>query len=59
MKYLLAIACVAVLGACTIREDRTVQQPTPAATAVVTPAPSSNAVVYTNPPPATTTVYTR
>jgi hypothetical protein len=54
-----AIACVAVLGACSVKEERVVQQPAPAAT-VVTPAPASNAVVYTTPAPAsTTTVYTR
>lgn len=56
------IASVAILGACTIKEEKTVQQPTPAASTVVaTPAPSSGSVVYTNPEPAssTTTVYTR
>jgi hypothetical protein len=54
-----AIVCLAILSACTIREERTVQQPVPAASTVVaTPAPSST--VYTTAPPArTTTVYTR
>jgi hypothetical protein len=55
-----AIACLGVLGACSIKEERVVQQPAPAAATVVTPAPASNAVVYTSPAPAsTTTVYTR
>jgi hypothetical protein len=55
-----AIACLAALSACSVREERVVQQPVPAASTVVaTPAPSSS-VVYTTPPPATsTTVYTR
>jgi hypothetical protein len=61
MKRLLvaAIACVAALSACSIKEEKTVQQPAPAASTVVaTPAPS--ATVYTTPAPATsTTVYTR
>ena len=53
-----AIACLAILGACSIKEEKTVQQPAPAATVVATPAPSST--VYTTAPPATaTTVYTR
>jgi hypothetical protein len=60
MKYLplVAAALVASLGACSIREERTVQQPAPAAV-VATPAPGT--VVYTDPAPATatTTVYTR
>ena len=47
--------CVASLAACSIKEERVVQ-PAPAP-AVVTPvAPGS--VVYTQPAPATTTVYT-
>jgi hypothetical protein len=60
MKYLAlaALALVASLGACTIKEERTVQQPAPA-TVVATPAPGT--VVYTDPAPttSTTTVYTR
>jgi hypothetical protein len=60
MKYLplAAVALVASLGACSIKEERTVQQPAPA-TVVATPAPGT--VVYTDPAPATTTttVYTR
>ena len=55
---LAAVALVASLGACTIKEERTVQQPAPA-TVVATPAPGT--VVYTDPAPttSTTTVYTR
>ena len=55
------IASAAILGACTVKEEKTVQQPAPAASTVVaTPAPSSSSVVYTNPAPASsTTVYTR
>ena len=56
----IAITCVAALAACSVKEERVVQQPAPAAATVVTPAPASNAVVYTSPAPAsTTTVYTR
>ena len=60
MKPLLVLACVAgsvFVSACMVREERIVQ-PAPSA-AVVAPAPS--AVVYTDPPPktTTTTVYTR
>jgi hypothetical protein len=53
------IVCLVALSACSIKEERTVQQPAPvASTVVATPAPS--ATVYTTPPPATaTTVYTR
>jgi hypothetical protein len=61
MKYypVIAIACVAALAACSIKEERVVQQPAPvASTVVATPAPA--ATVYTTPAPAsTTTVYTR
>ena len=60
MKYLplAAVALVVSLGACTIKEERTVQRPAPAAAVVATPAPGT--VVYTDPAPAsTTTVYTR
>lgn len=54
----LAVACIAVLGACTVKEEKTVQQPAPAATVVTTPAPAPT--VYTTPAtPSTTTVYTR
>ena len=60
MKYLplAAVALVVSLGACSIKEERVVQQPAPAAV-VATPAPGT--VVYTDPAPAasTTTVYTR
>jgi hypothetical protein len=60
MKYLAlaALALVTSLGACTIREERTVQRPAPA-TVVATSAPGT--VVYTDPAPttSTTTVYTR
>ncbi len=53
----LAFAASALGAACTVREERVVQ-PTPAAAAVVAPAPSN--VVYTDTPRSTTTtVYTR
>jgi len=57
----IALVCLASLAACSIKEEKTVQQPTPAASTVVaTPAPASNTVVYTDPAPATTTTaYTR
>ena len=62
MNYLplLAVVLVGSLGACSIKETRTVQQPAPAATVVATPA-APGTVVYTDPAPATatTTVYTR
>jgi hypothetical protein len=51
-----AAVCGVGLAACTIREERTVQVPTPVP-AVVTPAPGDT-VVYTQPAPVTTTVYT-
>jgi len=59
LKRLSVVALVsfAALAACTVKEERTVQQPAPAATIVATPAPA--ATVYTAPAPATTTVYTR
>jgi hypothetical protein len=61
MNYLplFAVVLVASLGACSIKETRTVQQPAPA-TVVATPA-APGTVVYTDPAPATatTTVYTR
>ena len=61
MKYLpiAAVALVASLGGCSIKEERTVQRPAPAAAVVATLAPGT--VVYTDPAPATstTTVYTR
>ncbi|MEA2911563.1 MAG: hypothetical protein QOJ15_3644, partial [Bradyrhizobium sp.] len=53
MKYFpITAALVASLGACSIKEERTVQQPAPAAD-VATPAPRT--VVYTDPDPATAT----
>ena len=57
---LLAVVLVASLGACSIKEERVVQQPAPAATVVATPAAPGTGV-YTDPAPATatTTVYTR
>jgi hypothetical protein len=61
MKSVFAIVVIAgLVSACTYRHE-TVQRPAPAATAVVTPVPASNTVVYTDPAPAssTTTVYTR
>jgi hypothetical protein len=64
MKRLSAVALVsfAALAACSIKEERIVQQPAPAASTVVaTPAPAGSTTVYTTPAPATTstTVYTR
>jgi hypothetical protein len=56
-----AIVIAGLVSACTYRHE-TVERPArPAATAVVTPVPTSNTVVYTEPVPAasTTTVYTR
>jgi methionine-rich copper-binding protein CopC len=55
-----AIVIAGLVSACTYRHE-TVERPAPAATAVVTPVPASNTVVYTEPAPAasTTTVYTR
>ncbi len=62
MKYLplLAIACAAALAGCEYKHETTVQ-PTPATSAVVTPAPGTATVTTTTPPPpgSTTTVYTR
>ncbi|HEY2612910.1 MAG TPA: hypothetical protein VK681_04375 [Reyranella sp.] len=57
---IVAVALVASLGACSIKEERVVQQPAPASTVVATPA-TPGTVVYTDPAPATatTTVYTR
>jgi len=52
-----ALLSLAVLAACSIKEEKTVQQPAPAATVVATPAPATT--VYTPAPAATTTVYTR
>jgi hypothetical protein len=55
-----ALLSFAVLAACSIKEERTVQQPAPAATVVATPAaPASSTTVYTPAPAASTTVYTR
>jgi hypothetical protein len=61
MKFfpvIVALAVVASMTACEYKEQRTVEQPAPAAAAVVaTPAPAGS-VIYTPPSPATTTVYT-
>jgi hypothetical protein len=55
-----ALLSFAVLAACSIKEERTVQQPAPAAaTVVATPAPATSTTVYTPAPAASTTVYTR
>ena len=54
-----ALLSFAVLAACSIKEERTVQQPAPAATVVATPAPAASTTVYTPAPAASTTVYTR
>ena len=54
-----ALLCLSLLGACSVREEKTVQQPTPAAATVVTPAPAAGTVVYSPPPATSTTVYTR
>ena len=63
MKRLSVVALVsfAALAACSIKEERIVQQPAPAATVVATPALAGTTTVYTAPAPATTstTVYTR
>lgn len=61
LPILTAALCLAALGACSIKEERTVQQPAPAtSTVVATPAPASGTVVYSpQPAPTTTTVYTR
>ena len=54
---IVALAVVASATACEYKEQRTVQQPTPAPpTVVATPVPAGS-VVYTTPAPATTTVY--
>ena len=59
MKYLALIAAAAALTACEYKHETVVQRP-PATSAVVTPVPSSTAVVTTPAVPATsTTVYTR
>jgi hypothetical protein len=55
LPFVAVSVCVTSVVACSIKEERVVQ-PAPAP-AVVTPAPS-NSVVYTQPAPATTTVYT-
>jgi hypothetical protein len=58
MKYvpmIVALAVVVSATACEYKEQRIVEQPAPAAAAVVAPVPAGS-VVYT--PPATTTVYT-
>ena len=52
-----ALLSFAVLAACSIKEEKTVQQPAPAATVVATPAPATT--VYTPAPATSTTVYTR
>ncbi|WP_422002955.1 hypothetical protein [Reyranella sp.] len=58
MKPVLIAACSAVVlvSACTIREERTVQQPAPAT--VVAPAPSKVVNTDSAPSSTTTTVYT-
>ncbi len=55
--YAVAV-CGVALAACTVREERVVQQPPPTQT-VVTPVPAGS-VVYTRPvePTTTTTIYT-
>jgi hypothetical protein len=60
MKPLLVVACVAssaLVSACMVREERTVQ-PAPA-TAVVAPVPSAVVYADTAPKATTTTVYAR
>ena len=54
-QFVAVTVCVASLAACSFKEERVVQ-PAPAP-AVVTPVPAGS-VVYTQPAPATTTVYT-
>lgn len=51
---LLAFVVAGLTTACSIKEERTVQQPTRAAVVATPPA----TVVYTDPAPARTTVYT-
>jgi hypothetical protein len=61
MKYVLMIVAPAVAAsvtACEYREQRVVEQPAPAAAAVVAAPVPAGSVVYTPPAPATTTVYT-
>ena len=55
LPIIAAVVCGAGLAACSVRQERIVQ-PAPAP-AVVTPVPAGS-VVYTQPAPATTTVYT-
>lgn len=59
MKPIIAVIVIAgLVGACSYRHE-TVERPSTAATVVATPVPASNTVVYTEPAPATATVYTR
>lgn len=61
MKFfpmIVALAVVASVTACEYREQRTVQQPAPAAAAVMAAPVPPGSVVYTPPAPAATTVYT-
>jgi hypothetical protein len=56
-SVIVAVAVVASVTACEYKEQKTVQQPAPAAVVATTPAPAGS-VVYTPATPATTTVYT-
>jgi len=55
LPFVAVSVCVASVVACSIKEERVVQPAPPPA--VVTPVPPGS-VVYTQPAPATTTVYT-
>jgi hypothetical protein len=57
---LIAVACAMAVAGCEYKRETIVQPTQPAASAVVTPAPTGTAVVTTPAAPATTTtVYTR
>jgi hypothetical protein len=55
---IVGLALVASVTACEYKEQRTVQQPAPAAAVMATTPAPAGSVVYTPPAPATTTVYT-
>jgi hypothetical protein len=56
VPMIVALAVVVSMTACEYKERRIVEQPAPAAAAVVAAPVPAGSVVYT--PPATTTVYT-
>jgi hypothetical protein len=55
---IIGLALTAALAACSVKSERTVQNP-PAATTVTTAAPATATTVTTPAPAASTTVYTR